>query len=877
MRIYACIITLVFCSVLAGRETWAQKTIHGTITDAESGEALPVAHIRIEGRLQGTISNSLGEYVLVIGQLPADISVTYIGYHSQHIRIAESTLDSLDIALSPNPVVLEEIVVTPDDPAVRIMREVIRRKQQWWKVLENWRADAYTRSSLANDERIALISESISNVYWKAGLGTKETIISKRQTRNIGIENNFAIARIIPNLYDDNIELLGFDIIGLTHPKALDYYDFRLTDQRMRDDRIVYDISVTPKKRLQPSFVGTLAVLDGEYAMIAVDVQPSEAVMFPPPLNNFDIGLHQQYDNFGGDPWLPVDVRISGMLSLKLPGLKFPPMNYRQMTRLTGYEINTALPDSIFEETVSTVEVSMGASGGSASIGVRATEVPVDEYRNQESPDRGSGTTESADVADATDEVTDDTAGAQADAVSVSPATDKPADAPQATDATSIPAQAKAATVDSIFAASPLVVPYDAEEERAYAEIDSTDNPGEAFRPTGFLANLIDDDDQEPREPKKPTAFGRTIDKITEPFSPRASFNRVDGAGIGLTFSRSVWRDIRFTATGIYRTELDDWAHGANLIWRWGNRRGTLGIDYGVGSEPRYRSVMYPEILTSVVSFAGGKDYYDYYHNERWGIHTAYDFRQYGTTVTVNYNDERHSPLGGTTNYALFGSRGTMRPNPMVPEAMLHSVMLSVEYGKSDASFGLVGERRVKFDVEVGAPDAFGGDYSFTRFGLQTDWRFETFLRRRFLPNVLDVRIIGGYNAGDTVPERFGILDGSLGAFGPFGVFRSLRNRPMEGKHYAAVLWEHNFRTVLFEAVGLRWFAEKGITIIMHGASGQTWRGESTNAEYDYIRDGVRHEVGLSVSGIFGLFRADVTKRLDRHGWFAGFGLARLF
>lgn len=869
MRYLLFMVILSIAVLFPAGNALAQKAIHGTITDAESGEPLPVAHIRVEGRFQGTISNSQGGYELTLDDLPAEISVTYIGYHSARRVIDESSPDVLDIALTPNPVVIEEIVVTPEDPAVRIMREVIRRKQLWRRDMANWRADAYTRTSLANDERIAMMAESISTVYWDADAGTEEVIISKRQTKNIGVEENFAQARIMPNLYDDDINLLEFNMVGVTHPDALDYYEFKLTGQRMRDDKRVYDISVTPKKKLQPCFVGSLSVLDGDYVMIAIDVVPNDAVMLPPPLNNFDIALEQQFDNFGGEFWLPVDVQVHGRLLLKLPGLKFPPMNYSQLTRLTGYDINTSLPDSLFREKTRRVVVEASASSNSLSLGVGVEVVPEDEPENEQpTPVTGNA---------ATGESTGP-APEQSPGVSGTASEQSPASASADTTSAAAP-HSEAARADSIFAASSLVVPFSPEEEQAYAEIDSTDNPGEAFTPTGFLADALGAGEEREEKPQKePSAFGRAFAKISGPFSPRLSFNRVDGGGLGLNFARTVHNRFTVTAAGMYHTASKDWSSGAGIEWRWGkNHRGVIGIDYANGTEPRYRSAVYPVLLNSAAAFLTGDDYYDYLHSERWGARIGWSPRRFLTDVSLRFDNERNSPLAKATDYVLIGD-DRQRPNPAVGAGVLRSVTLSARYGDpSDVPFGLAMQNGVQFDVEVSDPDILGGDYRFTRYAFRADMRIDTFLKRRLLPNALDIRIMGGYTDGDTAPERFGALDGTVGIFSPYGVFRSLRSHPMEGKHYAAVFWEHNFRTAPFEIVGLRWFAEKGIGIILHGASGRTWRGDALPAgTFPFAKDAVRHEIGLSVNGIFGLLRADVTKRLDKSGWFGGFGFARI-
>ena len=64
--------------------------------------------------------------------------------------------------------------------------------------------------------------------------------------------------------------------MGVTHPDALDHYRFSLESIEARDESEVYVISVRPKRGTFSGFDGTIRVLDGEYAMIAAELQPSE-------------------------------------------------------------------------------------------------------------------------------------------------------------------------------------------------------------------------------------------------------------------------------------------------------------------------------------------------------------------------------------------------------------------------------------------------------------------------------------------------------------------------------------------------------------------------------------------------------------------------
>lgn len=331
---------------------WAQKTVRGTVTDGQTGETLPSTNIMIEDTYRGTISNENGAYSLTIPDslLPATLVVRYIGYRSQRRTITAASSATQNFTVKPTVREMEEIVVTDEDPGVRIMREVIERKQQWRKKLQTYRAETYTRQTLANNTSIVSITESASEVFWDKEQGHREVQKSKRQTANIEAADNFAGVSYLPNFYDDNIEIANFQVVGVTHPDALEYYNFKLVDQMSMDDRTVYKIQVTPDRKLQPLFKGTLFVLDEAYALLEVDLKPNDVINFPRPIQSFNASYEQQFNNFGKDFWLPVDVHIDGDIKIKIVGLDFPTIKYKQISRITNYKVNASLPDSLYED-----------------------------------------------------------------------------------------------------------------------------------------------------------------------------------------------------------------------------------------------------------------------------------------------------------------------------------------------------------------------------------------------------------------------------------------------------------------------------------------------------------------------------------------------
>ncbi len=790
---FQCIIGFLLFPLIAS----AQVTIQGKVTDTKTGEPLPAANIFIKNTYKGTITNDQGRYSLNIPSLPADIVFRYIGYKSVHIHLDSTSSGHLDIKLQPTTLQMGEVVVTGKDPAINIMRKVIERKQQWEKKLNTYKADAYTRQVMANDTGIVSVMESLSNVYWDRKKGSREVILTKRQTANVASTQNFAGSSYIPNFYDDNIDVAGYKMVGPTNPKALDFYDFKLKDYRYQDNKLIYDIEVIPKRKLQPTFVGTVSVLNKEYALVAVDLKPGSSVFFPPPVKDVKIHYQQQFYNFGKDFWLPVDFRVNGLVKIAFPGLDFPPFKFRQVSRLTNYKVNVSLPDSLYE---------------------KKKKLYVDSLTVHN---------------------------------------------------------------DSLFSKSKDVVPLSKNEEAAYTHLDSTLTFAKAFKPTGFLSKYVNMNDGESSGNKK--SKSGILDKVTDGLSPELWYNRVDAGHLGLGLDRNITKRLSLQLDGGYNTGIKKSSYGGGFKYKWGkNRNGSIGFHYGIGTRTQYKSDIFTKTEASYLPLLGRYDYFDYFWNQSFTTDLSYRIRKWNSTVKIGYEDALQSSLNHVTSYDLLGRHNIQRINPSIDEGWMRSVSFTYIYGDEFVPFSPIGQKRIVLNIEHSSPGILQSDFDFTRYQFSIDWRFDTFFRRRFLPNVLDIRLVGGTYSGRLPLQRFGIIDAALGGVTPFGSFKTIRSNPYEGESYLGLFWEHNFRTVPFELLGLHELAKKGLGIIVFGAHGRTWIHHQRLAELrqgfspKYF-DGFQNELGLSLNGLFGILRLDVAKNLNQPNLYFGVSVARIF
>ena len=105
---------LKYLSLLAflcfAQMVFAQRTISGNITDADSRESLIGANVLVKGTNTGTITNFDGNFSL---EVPADattLSISYTGYTTQNVSIAGG-ISTISIALEEGTA-LDEVVVT---------------------------------------------------------------------------------------------------------------------------------------------------------------------------------------------------------------------------------------------------------------------------------------------------------------------------------------------------------------------------------------------------------------------------------------------------------------------------------------------------------------------------------------------------------------------------------------------------------------------------------------------------------------------------------------------------------------------------------------------------------------------------------------------
>ncbi|MEW6511703.1 MAG: DUF5686 family protein [Bacteroidota bacterium] len=338
----------ILCTMLP-HVAMAQTRLVGSVRDASSGDGLAAANVRVIGTSRGTITNADGEFVLILDDLNSRLIVSMLGYKTDTVAVQQVHPFRCDVLLQPSPIVLPEIVISSEDPAIEIIRRAIANKRRWIERLKSYEMQAFTRQTLYRDTAVAAVTESFTKGYWQQGDTLREIITRKRQTANVAAGFNFASVGRILNFTDDEIRFVGYTFVGPTAIDALTYYDYRLLRTRASFGQEVFEIQLTPRTRTVPLFEGTVSVAGGSYALVGVDVRPGVAFRIP-FVREGELRYRQQFSLCESTYWMPADIRIEGSFTLGIPGIVLPKIGFAQTSVITDYAINVAIPDTIFRK-----------------------------------------------------------------------------------------------------------------------------------------------------------------------------------------------------------------------------------------------------------------------------------------------------------------------------------------------------------------------------------------------------------------------------------------------------------------------------------------------------------------------------------------------
>lgn len=275
--------------------TFAQSTrVRGKVTDAKTGEVLPLVSVVFKGTVVGIATDFDGMYSLETRESVSEVEASLMGYISQKVKITPGAFNTVDFALEPQAFDLDEVKVTPgENPAHAILRNVIRNKSRNSRsALSEYYCQTYTKMELDltninpgfKNKKLqknfgfifnhmdtsvvtgkaylpVMISESSADYYFRKSPSLSREIV--KASRISGIEEDYTLAQFTGhlhvniNLYDNFIDIFEVRFASPLADHGRMFYKYFLIDSMNIDGRKTYKIRFHPKAFSTP-------VLDGE-------------------------------------------------------------------------------------------------------------------------------------------------------------------------------------------------------------------------------------------------------------------------------------------------------------------------------------------------------------------------------------------------------------------------------------------------------------------------------------------------------------------------------------------------------------------------------------------------------------------------------------
>lgn len=681
--------------------------LSGAVRDAETGNAVDGAAIGLPGAAAATLSDSTGAFRLSVPAFPTVLVVERAGYQSQELAISGPAAAPLEVLLIPDPYEMAETVVRYEDPAVRIMRQVIEGKRQWQARLHTWTAEAYTRQTLYADTRIVALREQRSRLYRDRERGEREVVLAGRHSAGVPDSlQYFAASAYFANLYDDEIEVLGQRVLGPTNPAALDHYRFELTGSQPVEGDTLYEISVRPRGALRTVLAGYLLVRQSAWAVVEARLALAPPVVTPrvPSRDGLRLRFTQHFAAFADGIQLPVDLEYEldahlgtsalGERVLRWRNDPTPRARLQGRCRLSAHRVNGRISEFVYLSP-GPLEMDGLAAADSLVRPHQAALTPAEEqaYAHLERFPRPLGNS----------------------------------------------------PVVGLFA--------------LYPGLAQPGAAGDAARPGPFAAESLVS--KEVVIVAAAQGLGMTLPPLPDgewvpQLEPEVWYNRVEGLHAGGRAHVVPNGRVGLSLKGGYALGIGRAYGGAGLTL--GDRAGpTLAASYQTGVNTSYDSDTYSLAGNSFPVLLGIGDYFDYYWSRRWRLELGSRRHESGPHLLLGWNRETHTSLVKSTDFDLLcdfqpesghfyqrvcaGRDRDFRDNPPIRPGRLRSLDLRAEWGEPYVARGRALNRRVELLAEyAGRP--LGGDLYFRRLQVIADGHWDTIARRRAGVGGLDLRLI---------------------------------------------------------------------------------------------------------------------------------------
>jgi len=294
---YTYFILFLFISQLIS----AQTKLSGVVVDSLSNEPIPFAKVLFVNTADGAITNFDGKFTIKTSKKVDSIQISFVGFKTLTIPIPKTNQLNLTIKMISSTQLQEvEVIAQKKNPAFRILKEINNHRDQNdprkldafetevynklqfdlnnlgagfedSKLIKNFDFIAdYTDTLNGKDYLPVLLSESVSNYYFKSSPRQKKEVIIGTHVTGI---DNLQLGQFTGdmyqnvNIYDNFIGMFGKDFLSPIAPTGRAFYKYYLMGEDTLDGQICYHLMFRPKRKGDGAFIGDIWITDSTYAV----------------------------------------------------------------------------------------------------------------------------------------------------------------------------------------------------------------------------------------------------------------------------------------------------------------------------------------------------------------------------------------------------------------------------------------------------------------------------------------------------------------------------------------------------------------------------------------------------------------------------------
>jgi len=362
-------ILLFFCAFFMNAQ------IKGNITDTK-GAPLSSVSVYLDNTFTGTTTNDNGDYNLTLRKSGKYVVIFQIlGFTTLKKEVNITSFPfQLNVVLEEQNVQLKEIVIsTKDNPANRIIRNVIANKDKNTDKYAKYTAKFYSRGLYkikdapekflgqtmgdfgggldSTRSGIVYLSETVSEInFQKKPKKFKEKIIaSKVSGKDNGPSFNRAEDANI-NFYENTVEF-GNDLISPISTNAFSYYKFKLEGSFYdKSGKLINKIKLIPKRKNDRVFIGSIYIVEDDWALYGADVSVTGAQVNIPVVDVLHLKQNYNY-SAENDAWVLISQSID--FRVNVFGFKF---DGRFSAAFSEYNFSPKFSENTFSNEVLTFE-----------------------------------------------------------------------------------------------------------------------------------------------------------------------------------------------------------------------------------------------------------------------------------------------------------------------------------------------------------------------------------------------------------------------------------------------------------------------------------------------------------------------------------------